>query len=217
MPQFSDFILHLSSAAFSVVDAVQHLALQGQNLSLGAELSPVHDPIQYSNAAASGALESKTQATGFWRTIAGNGYEVITASIFSAFFAQLLKFFGLLAFKRRLNFRILVETGGMPSSHSSSMTALATSVGLIDGFTATTFAIATGIALVVMYDAAGVRRAAGRMAGILNQISTDIYTHHPGHVPERLRELLGHTPFEVLVGGILGIIFAYYFHQLLVG
>jgi uncharacterized protein len=145
-------------------------------------------------------------------SIYNSGYEVITCSLLGAFLAQFLKFVGLLACNRKFNFRILVETGGMPSSHSSAMTALATSVGLIDSFSSTTFAIATGIALVVMYDAAGVRRAAGRMAGILNKLSHEIYVQNTGHVPERLRELLGHTPFEVLVGALLGISFAYFFH-----
>jgi uncharacterized protein len=151
----------------------------------------------------------------FWKSWSGTGYEVIFCSILSAFFAQLLKFFSLLIFRHTLNFRVLMETGGMPSSHSSSMTALATSLGLVDGFSSTTFAIGVGVALVVMYDAAGVRRAAGRMAGILNKLTREIYTNDTGHVPERLRELLGHTPFEVLVGALLGIVFAYAFHYAL--
>lgn len=141
-----------------------------------------------------------------------SGYEVIVSSLLSAFMAQLFKLIGTLVFKREMNFRLLVETGGMPSSHSASMTALATAVGMVDGFSSTIFAVAVGIALVVMYDAAGVRRSAGRMASILNKMTQDIYTHETGHVPERLRELLGHTPFEVLVGGLLGIVFAVYFH-----
>jgi uncharacterized protein len=148
-------------------------------------------------------------------TLYNTGYEVILASVLGATLAQLLKFIGLLTLKRSYNFRILVQTGGMPSSHSSSMSALATSVGLIDGFASTTFAVAVGIALVVMYDAAGVRRAAGRMAGILNRLTQDIYNQHPEYVPERLRELLGHTPFEVLVGAILGVAFSIYFHYAL--
>jgi uncharacterized protein len=189
------------------------------SFSLLAEaLNPVDNPIEYANAAAAGLIPDGHEGVhAFWRPIASNGYEVIVTSILGAFIAQMLKFIGLLAFKRRFNFRILVETGGMPSSHSSSMTSLATSVGLIDGFTSTTFAIAVGIALVVMYDAAGVRRAAGRMAGVLNRLSKEIYTHDKGHVPERLKELLGHTPFEVLVGGILGVVFAYYFHGVING
>jgi uncharacterized protein len=149
--------------------------------------------------------------------ISNSGYEVILASILSATLAQVFKFIGLLWMKRHYDFQVLVQTGGMPSSHSASMTALATSVGLVDGFQSTTFAVAVGIALVVMYDAAGVRRAAGRMAGILNKLTEDLYTQHPEYVPVRLRELLGHTPFEVLVGALLGIAFSIYFHQVLSG
>jgi uncharacterized protein len=161
------------------------------------------------------AVTEAGQVSSTAATLYNTGYEVILASILGATLAQLLKFIGLLTLKRSYNFRILVQTGGMPSSHSSSMSALATSVGLIDGFASTTFAVAVGIALVVMYDAAGVRRAAGRMAGILNKLTEDLYTQHPEYVPERLRELLGHTPFEVLVGAILGVGFSVYFHYAL--
>jgi acid phosphatase family membrane protein YuiD len=92
------------------------------------------------------------------------------------------------------------------------MTGLAYSVGLIEGFTSVVFAVALGIAMVVMYDAAGVRQAAGKMAGILNRLTEDIYTHHPDKVPERLRELLGHTPYEVMVGALLGVCVAIMLH-----
>jgi acid phosphatase family membrane protein YuiD len=94
---------------------------------------------------------------------------------------------------------------------------MAYSVGLVSGFDSVIFAVAAGIALVVMYDAAGVRRAAGKMAGILNKMTEDIYTHHPDQVPERLRELLGHTPFEVLVGACLGILISLLTHLELAG
>jgi acid phosphatase family membrane protein YuiD len=138
--------------------------------------------------------------------------EIILASASAALMAQFFKFFWYLAKGKAMNFKILVQTGGMPSSHSASMVALATSVGLIDGFGSTIFAVAGGIAMIVMYDAAGLRQAAGRMAGILNKLTEDIYSSHPDQVPTRLRELLGHTPFEVLVGAILGICTAYVFH-----
>jgi len=208
LPQL-DPLFHLYSGMEQTLSLVSETA---------ATLSPIENPVEYANAAAAGLISDGHEGVhAFWKPIAGNGYEVIITSITGAFVAQLLKFIGLLAFKRKFNFRILVETGGMPSSHSSSMTSLATSVGLIDGFTSTTFAIAVGIALVVMYDAAGVRRAAGRMAGVLNRLTKEMYTHDTGHVPERLKELLGHTPFEVLVGGILGIVYAYYFHGIING
>jgi uncharacterized protein len=142
----------------------------------------------------------------------GPSFEVLLASASAALCAQFFKFFWYLAIGKAINFRILVQTGGMPSSHSASMVALATSVGLISGFESTIFAVAAGIAMIVMYDAAGLRQAAGRMAGILNKLTEDIYSSHPDQVPTRLRELLGHTPFEVVVGALLGIGTAYYFH-----
>lgn len=137
--------------------------------------------------------------------IGGTGLEVILAGLTSGLLAQLIKFLSYTACYRKPNFRLMVQTGGMPSSHSSSMTALATSVGLVSGFASVDFAIALGVALVVMYDAAGVRQAAGKMAGILNRMTEDFYKHHPEHIPDRLRELLGHTPFEVFVGALFGI------------
>ncbi|MCX5920259.1 MAG: divergent PAP2 family protein [Candidatus Melainabacteria bacterium] len=144
-----------------------------------------------------------------------HGAEVALAGLAGAWIAQLFKFISALLIERQMNFRLLFETGGMPSSHTGSMTAMATSVGLIEGFNSVLFAVALAITLVVMYDAAGVRRAAGRMAGILNQITDDLYSHHPKRVPVRLRELLGHTPFEVLVGALLGIALACGLHQYL--
>lgn len=145
----------------------------------------------------------------------GTGGEVILASLLGTLSAQVLKVIWYSLQRKPVSFRTLVETGGMPSSHSSAMTSMATGVGLICGWNSVAFAIALNISMVVMYDAAGVRRAAGRMAGILNRMTADIYTHHPDKVPERLRELLGHTPVEVLAGGLLGITVAVGFHRYL--
>jgi uncharacterized protein len=145
-------------------------------------------------------------------TIANNSVEVILASATAALSAQLFKCLWYTARKKPVNFRTLVQTGGMPSSHSSSMVAMATSVGLIEGFDSTIFAVALGISMVVMYDAAGLRQAAGKMAGILNKLTEDLYMEHPDRVPTRLRELLGHTPVEVIVGAFLGVATAYAYH-----
>lgn len=144
--------------------------------------------------------------------IYNTGYEVICSSFWSAVSAQSLKYVWYVLHRKPVNFRLFVQTGGMPSSHSSSMMALATSVGLICGFNSVIFSVAIGLALIVMYDAAGVRRAAGKMAGILNKLTDDLYHQHPDHVPERLRELLGHTPVEVLAGALLGVAIAYLIH-----
>jgi acid phosphatase family membrane protein YuiD len=148
-------------------------------------------------------------------SIAGTGVEVILAGSLAGFAAQLIKFLTNALVGRPVNFRLIVETGGMPSSHSASMMGLATSVGLIEGFDSVIFAVALGLAMVVMYDAAGVRRAAGRMAGILNKMMEDLYTDHTEHFPGRLRELLGHTPVEVLAGFVLGIGMALTLHRVL--
>ena len=105
---------------------------------------------------------------------------------------------------RRWNLRRFVETGGMPSSHSAAVAALSTSVGLETGFRSVLFGATLYFSLVVMYDAAGLRRAAGRQAAILNRL-IDEHFKHPERETQRLMELLGHTPFEVLVGALLGI------------
>jgi acid phosphatase family membrane protein YuiD len=105
---------------------------------------------------------------------------------------------------RRLNLRVLAAMGGMPSSHSALVMALTTAIGRINGVTSAAFAIALIFSVVVMYDAAGVRRAAGRQAMVLNRLVDDLVAQR-GIQEERLRELLGHTPFEVIVGALLGI------------
>lgn len=141
-----------------------------------------------------------------------NGLEVIFNGIFAAIVAQVLKLIGYLIKHKKFNFKILTTTGGMPSSHSAGVIGLATTVGLIDGFTSVSFAVAFGYSLVVMYDAAGVRRSAGKIAAVLNRIKEDIYAHKPELIGDKLKELLGHTPFEVFVGAILGVFIAYLNH-----
>lgn len=138
------------------------------------------------------------------------GYEILTAAFLAAFTAQSIKVLTYIVTHRSLNFKIFTTTGGMPSSHSAFVIALATSTGLIDGFSSTTFALATGLALIVMYDAAGLRRAAGKMAATLNKIVDHVY-----NVPtsEKLKELLGHTPVEVFIGAILGIFVGSFVHK----
>ena len=106
--------------------------------------------------------------------------------------------------QRRLNLRVLAETGGMPSSHSAIVMGLTSAVGRINGVTSGVFAVALILSLVVMYDAAGVRRAAGRQAAVLNRLVEDL-VHMRGIQEDRLRELLGHTPVEVFAGAALGI------------
>jgi acid phosphatase family membrane protein YuiD len=107
----------------------------------------------------------------------------------------------------RWNLRRFVETGGMPSSHSAAVAALTTAVGLQEGFTSALFGVTLYFSLIVMYDAAGLRRAAGRHAAVLNRL-IDRHFQHPEDDTQKLMELLGHTPFEVLIGGLLGVLSA---------
>jgi acid phosphatase family membrane protein YuiD len=107
--------------------------------------------------------------------------------------------------QRRLNLRVLAETGGMPSSHAAIVMGLTSAAGRVDGVGSGTFAIALIFSFVVMYDAQGVRRAVGRQATVLNRLVEDM-VHMRGIQEDRMRELLGHTPFEVLVGGSLGVV-----------
>jgi len=109
--------------------------------------------------------------------------------------------------QKRFDFRWLVGTGGMPSSHAAGASCLATAVGLEYGFSSAYFALAASFAIVVMFDAQGVRRATGKQARILNKITEDIYWQ--GRINEgRLREFMGHTPVEVIVGFLLGVTIA---------
>ena len=115
--------------------------------------------------------------------------------------------------ERRFNFKWFIGTGGMPSSHAAGVTALATACGLQEGFDSIMFALAAVVALVTMFDAQGVRRSAGQQASVLNQILDDIYWK--GKIEgNRLMELIGHTPLEVIIGGVLGIFLAYFFYYL---
>ena len=141
-----------------------------------------------------------------------NGWEIILSAITANVIAQLYKFILFLAKHKKLNFKRLFQTGGMPSSHSAFMMAMATSTGLIAGFSSVAFAIALTMSLVVMYDAAGLRRAVGKQASVLNQIVSEIFSEHPNLSSQKFKELLGHTPIEVLVGALLGCAVAIWMH-----
>src|SRR3989338_254038 len=114
--------------------------------------------------------------------------------------------------EKRFNFKWFIGTGGMPSSHAAGATALATTCGLHAGFDSVAFALAVVFAMVTMFDAQGVRRSAGQQAAILNQILDDMYWK--GRIEaNRLMELIGHTPREVIVGAILGLILSSIFYK----
>lgn len=106
---------------------------------------------------------------------------------------------------KQFNFKRIVGAGGMPSSHSAVVTSIATMIGKYEGITSPIFALSVVFAAVVMYDAAGVRRAAGKQATLLNKI-----VNTPGltklQVQEKLVEALGHTPKQVIVGALIGLV-----------
>ena len=132
----------------------------------------------------------------------------IAHALACGFLVQLSQVLTFLVREKKINVRRLVETGGMPSSHAASVMALSTCVGLREGFGSILFDVVLFFSLIVMYDAAGLRRAAGRQASLINRI---LYEHLqlPGPPAERLRELLGHTPIEVLVGALIGVLFSF--------
>lgn len=131
--------------------------------------------------------------------------KVLMACITAWFIAQSMKIVLTYCSSKKIDLTRFVGSGGMPSSHTSFVMALSTSIGRIYGWDSPVFAIAISFAFVVMYDAAGVRRAAGNQAKILNIIIEDL-AHNKPLANERLKELIGHTPKEVVVGALLGIL-----------
>jgi hypothetical protein len=105
---------------------------------------------------------------------------------------------------RRWNWSLLLRAGGMPSSHSALVAGTAHSIGLNAGFASPLFALSFVLAMIVIYDATGIRRQAGKHARIINQMIIDLASGHRLK-EEQLREILGHTPLEALVGTLLGI------------
>jgi acid phosphatase family membrane protein YuiD len=131
---------------------------------------------------------------------------VLLVALVACFIAQGLKLIIEIVKNRKLNVRVLVATGGMPSAHSALVTALAAGVGQTLGWSSPNFALAMIFAIIVMYDAAGVRQAAGKQARILNQMIDELFDEKPDFSQDRLKELLGHTPVQVVAGSILGIV-----------
>lgn len=135
----------------------------------------------------------------------------LTVACISWFIAQSLKMIIHTIITRKIDFSRLVDTGGMPSSHTAFVGSLAAAVGLSEGFHSVTFAVTGCFSLVVIYDATNLRRSAGYHAQVLNEIVpqllkgkyiTQVVTYR------KLRELLGHNPLEVLIGLILGLAIA---------
>ena len=129
---------------------------------------------------------------------------ILLAAVIAWLVAQVSKTVFELIQQRKLILSRLVSSGGMPSSHTALVTGLATATGRMMGVGSATFAIAVVLASIVMYDAAGVRRAVSIQARILNQMIDEAFQGHP-FAEKRLRELIGHTPIQVFVGALLGI------------
>ncbi|KAH6798741.1 Acid phosphatase/vanadium-dependent haloperoxidase-related protein [Perilla frutescens var. frutescens] len=149
--------------------------------------------------------DSTTPTTGTWMIF--TNYALMSAFLGFAI-AQALKFITFWYKENRWDPKQLIGSGGMPSSHSATVTALAVAVGLQEGFGGLQFATALVLACVVMYDATGVRLHAGRQAEVLNQILCELPAEHPLAESRPLRELLGHTPTQVAAGALLGSVTA---------
>ncbi|XP_057811112.1 uncharacterized protein LOC131025392 [Salvia miltiorrhiza] len=136
-----------------------------------------------------------------------SNYPLISA-LFAFAIAQSMKVFSSWYKENRWDLKQLVGSGGMPSSHSATVAALAVAIGFQEGFGGSQFALALILAFVVMYDATGVRLHAGRQAEVLNQIVCELPSEHPLAESRPLRELLGHTPPQVVAGATLGLVTA---------
>ncbi len=140
-----------------------------------------------------------------------DNWKLIVLPFLSGLLAQSIKVIISCFTEHRVNFRRFVEMGGMPSSHTAAASALSTLVWLKEGYESTIFAVTLFFSFIVMYEAAGLRRAAGRQAQVLNQILEEF--HRGGKIERiKLRELLGHTPLEVFMGGVLGFFFGLAFY-----
>jgi len=122
-------------------------------------------------------------------------------------FAQTLKVILHFIHHRKLDFRLFVGTGGMPSSHTAFVSALATNIGLYCGWDSPIYLVTLAFTVIVITDAVGVRRAAGKQASLLNKMMDEMYEKNE-KFPDRLKELLGHTPIEAAAGILLGILSA---------
>ena len=136
---------------------------------------------------------------------------VVVITFMGWFTAQCIKVSIGVVREKRFNFKWFVGTGGMPSSHSAGVTAMATAVGLYEGVGTALFGVTLMFTVVVICDAQGVRRSTGQQAGILNKMMDDIYWQK-GLNEDRLKELIGHTPVETLAGIFVGLIAAFLIH-----
>ena len=140
----------------------------------------------------------------FFQALLAN--DMLVCAVIAYFAAQILKIFTTLWRDGEFRLSTLVSSGGMPSSHSSTVVALAISCARIYGVSSPLFAVCFILAAIVMYDATGVRRAAGEPAKVLNHIVTDLFSGDPNYSEKALKELIGHTPLQVVMGALLGLL-----------
>ena len=145
----------------------------------------------------------------------------LEAAILANLLAQIVKVPIRVLMKKEWSPRLLISTGGMPSSHSAFVSALATAVGVTDGIHSTTFAISFCFAAVVIFDAMGIRRHAGQHAAMLNQLLDDLMKNgdfsifqNPSY-QKRFKELLGHEPLETFAGTLFGIFIAFVYAMMI--
>ena len=135
---------------------------------------------------------------------------VVIVSVCAWALAQLIKVLIGLIRKRQIDLRYFVSSGGMPSAHSATVSALATAVAMVEGISSVAFGISVILAVIVMYDAAGVRQSVGRQSVVLNRIIAELRDRRPiAELEHNLRVFIGHTPFQVIVGSAMGIIVAW--------
>ncbi len=145
------------------------------------------------------------------------------AALISIFFAQFIKVPIQFIATKKWSWELLTSTGGMPSSHSAAVTALSTGIAFEEGMQSSVFALSTVFAIIVMFDATGVRREAGEQATVLNQLIADFqklveeakeWPDKPSQEKRKeLKELLGHKPIEVFFGGLTGIFLTILLHS----
>jgi len=143
-----------------------------------------------------------------WKEIFSN--RIISATLISWFIAQSIKIIFNVVREKKFSFVWLLSTGGMPSAHAASVSCLSVSIGIKQGFSSSLFAFSVIFALIVMFDAQTWRRSIGVQARILNNIVDDLYSGRQIE-EKKLRELIGHTPVEVFVGALLGVLTAIIF------
>jgi len=135
--------------------------------------------------------------------------KVLVISACSWAIAQILKVLVVLVQERRVAWNYFVTSGGMPSSHAATVSAMTAAIAIVYGLGSVGFCISAVLAVIVMYDAAGVRQSVGQQSAIINRIVKEIQFKSPkDRIEHDLREFIGHTPFQVVVGAVLGVFIA---------